>query len=62
MRYILSTGRTDMHKVISLLCGVVHGKIKSEEKKGDAFIFISSNCTFINGFMKNSDVCKIPGG
>lgn len=30
MRYFLCPSRTDMHKDISLLCGVVHEKMDSE--------------------------------
>ena len=40
MRYYLCPGRTDMHKGISSLCGVVHERMKSEVRNGDVFIFI----------------------
>ncbi len=42
MRYYLCPGRTDMRKGISSLCGVVHGKMKSDVRNGDVFIFIGS--------------------
>lgn len=43
MRYFLCPGRMDMRMGISSLCGVVHEKMNSEVKNGDAFILIGSS-------------------
>ena len=43
MRYWLCTGKTDMRKGISSLCGVVHERMKNDVRNGDVFIFIGSS-------------------
>lgn len=43
MRYFLCPGRTDMRKGISSLCGLVHGRMRSEVRNGDVFIFARSS-------------------
>ena len=43
MRYFLCPGRTDMRKGISSLCGLVHGRMRSEVRNGDVFIFVGSS-------------------
>ena len=43
MRYFLCPGRTDMRKGISSLCGLVHERMRNEERNGDVFIFVGSN-------------------
>ena len=43
MRYFLCPGRTDMRKGISSLCGLVHERMRNEERNDDVFIFVGSS-------------------
>ena len=43
MRYFLCPGETDMRKGISPPCGLVHERMRNEERNGDVFIFVGSS-------------------
>ena len=43
MRYFLCPGETDMRKGISPPCGLVHERMRNEERNGDVFIFVRSS-------------------
>ena len=43
MRYFLCPGKTDMHKGMSSLCGVIQERMGHNIKHGDVFIFICSD-------------------
>ncbi|WP_239465381.1 IS66 family insertion sequence element accessory protein TnpB [Bacteroides mediterraneensis] len=45
MRYFLCPGKTDMHKGINSLCGVVHDRMGHDVRLGDVFIFINRSRT-----------------
>ena len=43
MRYFLCPDETDMRKGISPHSGLIHERMRNEERNGDVFIFVGSN-------------------
>lgn len=45
MHYFLCQAKTDMHKGMNSLCGVIHSKMGYDVRLGEVFIFINCGCT-----------------